>query len=128
MRGTFFAYLGLSLLSLLALYGAWLVLHAFWTVLSDLWQQRELDALAAEYMRKRDDRKHELATRLDNGCQHVFNDPLGALPVDVCVHCGLATERPLGSCDHVWRILEGPIPRSECEKCGDLYCSVQEVS
>ena len=118
MRGTFFGYLGMLLVGMLVLYCLWLVLYAFWSVFAEWRTNRELDGLAKEYSEKRAERRVEEAGRLSNGCEHDFSHPLGALPLNVCQHCGLAKERPLGGCDHIWRVRPDPIPSSACEKCG----------
>lgn len=125
MRGQFFGYLAIGLVLLFSIYLVWLVLAAFWSVFSDMLNNRELDQLADEYAGRRKERMAENSVRLENGCSHVFNDPLGALPNDVCMRCGLAKERPLTKCDHVWRILPDPIPSSECEKCGERFCRTE---
>ena len=126
MRGQFFAYLGLGLVALIIFYFIFAVCRAIYTVIADAWQNRELDKLAAEYAKKRDERKAYESTRLNNGCEHDYGDSLGALPDGVCRHCGLAKKRPIGSCDHVWKILPGPIPESHCVQCGKKYSTVEE--
>ena len=126
MRGQFFAYLGMGLVGLIILYCVFAVLKAVYSVIADMMQNRELDKLAAEYSRKRDERKAYESTRLENGCDHKYGDPLGALPAGVCNQCGLAKDRPTGACDHVWRILPGPVPESQCEKCQKKYSTVEE--
>ena len=126
MRGEFFAYLGMGLVCLAILYCVYAVLRSLYSVFADMWQNRELDKLAVEYARKRDERKEYESTRLKNGCEHQYGDPLGALPEGVCNRCGLAKDRPMGACDHVWRILPGPIPESQCEKCEKKYSTVEE--
>ena len=125
MRGQFFGYLGIALLLIFLLYLVWLVIAALWSIVSDILTQRELDELAEEYAERRKLRKAEEAVRLKNDCEHVFSDPLGALPDNVCMHCGLAKVRPMSKCDHVWRILPDPVPASECEKCGERFCRVE---
>ena len=126
MRGQFFAYLGLGLVLLALTYCVYAVLRSLYMVFADAWQNRDLDRLAVEYAKKRDERRAYERTRLDNGCDHAYGDPLSALPDGVCNRCGLAKERPTGGCDHVWRILPGPIPESKCEKCGKKYSTVSE--
>lgn len=126
MRGQFFAYLGLGLLALILIYCVWLVLRACWSVIADALENREMDQLANEYLARREVRRREEEQRLNNGCEHEYGHFLGALPDDVCGKCGLARERPLGPCDHVWRIVPGVIPESECELCHKKYGSMIE--
>jgi len=121
MRGTFFAYLGLALVGLLLIYLAWLVLAAIWSVFDEWMTSRELDSFAREYAEKRAERREADFGRLENGCDHDFSHPLGALPLNVCRHCGLGKDRPVGGCDHVWRVRADPIPSSACEKCSKPY-------
>ncbi len=126
MRGQFFAYLGMGLLCLIFFYCVWLVLRALWSVIADTLENREMDQLANEYIERRESRRIEEADRLDNGCEHEYGHILHALPDEVCNRCGLARERPLGACDHVWRVLPGVIPESECELCGKKYGTLVE--
>ncbi len=121
MRGTFFAYLGILLVGLLLVYCVWAVFHALYSVVAEWRSNRELDGLAAEYSEKRRERLASEANRLENGCDHDFSHPLGALPPGACQHCGLEKEPPIGGCDHVWRVLPDPIPSSACEKCSRRF-------
>lgn len=127
MRGQFFAYLGLGLVGLVVFYALYMFFRAVYSVFADAWTNRELDKLAKEYTEKRDERKAADAKRLDPNCKHLYGDALGALPPDVCRRCGKAKQRPKGACDHVWRILPGPIPSSRCEKCDKNYSTVEET-
>ena len=82
---------------------------------------KSLNEMAVSFDDKRRVDRQKAADRLNNGCDHVYEDLLNAFPKDVCVHCGLARQRPLGECDHVWRRVPGAIPGSVCESCGKTY-------
>ena len=124
MRGQFFLWLFIGLIALAILYFLFLVLKAFYVTLEEMWTNRELTKLADEYSERRRNREEEARQRLNNGCQHLFDDQAGALPPDVCCHCGLAKTKPDGDCDHVWRIVPGIIPRSKCEICEQEFCRI----
>ncbi len=124
MRSKFFLYLALFLIALIVLYFLWLVAKAIYTILFDIWNDRELARLADQLAARRQERRLASERRLKNGCDHEFDDVLGALPPDVCRKCGLARELPAGPCDHVWRIQPGIIPESRCERCGERYTGI----
>lgn len=124
MRGKFFLWLLMGLVALALLYFVWLVLHAIYLTIEDLWRNRELGKLAVEYKERRQRNVLEAERRLDNGCEHDFDDQAGALPPDVCCRCGLARQKPPGACDHAWRVMPGIVPRSQCEKCHEEFTSV----
>jgi hypothetical protein len=87
----------------------------------DNWKELgRLDAIKAEADSIRARRRQANEGRLANGCAHAFHSGMG-FPPGVCLKCGLAQDKPLGDCDHVWRRVEGPIPASRCEKCGKEY-------
>jgi hypothetical protein len=56
---------------------------------------------------RREKKRLERQKRLDNGCEHSFDSGLGGFPPGVCPKCGIAREKPVGRCDHVWRRKEG---------------------
>jgi hypothetical protein len=124
MRAKFFAILVAVLVASAVLYFLWLVIKALVSTIVDLKTSRNLDKLAAEYANRRRAQRQSAAERLQNGCEHYFNDAGGALPPNVCCKCGLAKERPATACDHVWRVVPGIIPQSRCEQCGMTYSSV----
>ena len=125
-RGAFFGLLAAGLVGLALTYCLVMVARAFWVVFTDIRDARELDQLAAEFAEKRRQTAVEDQARLNNGCDHVYEDQAGALPPNVCNRCGLAKKKPAGACDHVWRVLPGIVPQSQCEHCGKTYCTVHE--
>lgn len=124
MKAGFFLYLFLGLFAILAGYGVWVVLRAFYSIFADIRTNRELDALAEQLANKRREKRLLEQQRLSNGCQHEFDDSGTALPKDVCVKCGIAREIPNGPCDHRWQIQKGIIPESRCTRCGEHYSGV----
>lgn len=121
MRRQVFIFILIALVVAIVLYFLWMVLRALYTVFDDVRTEKQLNQLATEYKDRRQERRDAAASRLENGCEHDYEDLLGAFPHDVCVKCGLAKEPPPGDCDHVWRRLSGAIPGSRCEKCGVEY-------
>jgi hypothetical protein len=97
-------------------------------LVSDRQLHRELDELAAHGDARRQARKEANQKRLDNGCEHQFDEAIGGFPPGVCHVCGLAKEKPNGACDHVWRAGEGGAPNSVCEKCGRQHDPAKERS
>ena len=91
-----------------------------YSLYEDKKELKNLDAIAAESAARREQRRQENDTRLENGCQHTFETGMG-FPPGVCPKCGLAKERPVGDCDHVWRRVEAPMPASSCVLCGKTY-------
>lgn len=89
------------------------------------WQEwrttKSLNELATSYDDKRRSDRADAAKRLDNGCEHDYDDLLNAFPSDVCVKCGLGKRPPAGECDHIWRRVPGAIPGSACESCGKTF-------
>jgi hypothetical protein len=124
MRTQFFLYLGLGLSAILLGWFVWLVLKAFYSIFADLRTDRELSQLAMELAEKRRQGRLAAQARLNNGCQHEFDDALGALPPDVCRKCGIGRDPPEGDCDHSWQLLPGIIPESRCTKCGARFSSI----
>ena len=118
MRQQFFFGLLVLLVCCSAVYFCWLVLKSFFGMYSDWRSDRELDNLETEFDEIRKQRRELESQRLDNGCDHSYEDMLGTFPLNVCVRCGLAKQKPMGPCDHVWRRIDGLIPGSRCEKCG----------
>jgi hypothetical protein len=82
---------------------------------------KELDQLQASSEARRRQRQLDGEQRLATGCEHDFEAHVSGLPPGVCSQCGLEREKPPGPCDHVWRLGEGAIPNSRCEKCGKTY-------
>ena len=82
---------------------------------------KSLNEMANSFDDKRRADRQRAIERLDNGCDHDYEDLLNAFPEDVCVKCGLAKHPPLGDCDHIWRRVPGAIPGSVCELCGQKY-------
>ena len=124
MRQKFFFILLLVLIAFALLYCVWLVLRSIYQLFADAHANRELDALAEELAKIREIERLANQKRLSNGCQHDFNNEIGAVPLGVCRLCGIAREKPAGDCDHRWRALGGIIPESRCEVCGEKYSGV----
>lgn len=124
MRGQFFLWLFMGLIALALLYFVLMVFKAFYVTFEEIWTNRELTKLASEYSDRRQRMSEEAQQRLNNGCDHAYDDQAGALPPQVCSRCGLAKEKPEGPCDHVWRVVPGIIPRSKCEKCDAEFCRI----
>jgi hypothetical protein len=126
----YFYYAALFLIPL-ALVG-WM-LYAFGRnmigILDDWLHGRELHQLRAESEARRKQRQAEDKARLNNGCEHDFDNPVFGLPPGVCGKCGLAKQRPQGECDHIWKLAEkGAAADSRCEKCGETYSILCEES
>lgn len=117
-----------GLLIPLAILGWFLVAlgRTFLTLYDDWKMGRELGQLRAESEARRQRRRQENEKRLATGCEHDFGGTVFGLPPNVCRKCGLEREKPLGQCDHVWRLEAGPIPASRCEKCGKTYRAAAE--
>jgi hypothetical protein len=96
-----------------------------WTVISSLYRDWELgrgvDQIAQESSQRRRQREEEARRRLDNGCQHDFNESVAGLPPNTCYRCGIERLRPDGPCDHVWHQAVEPIPCSYCQQCGKKF-------
>ena len=106
------------------LYFLWLCLRDAFTFVSDILMRKELDRMKVDTQALRAARQEEDARRLDNGCAHDWDSPVGALPPNACRNCGLERSRPRGDCDHVWRAVPGLLPISECEKCEKTHNGV----
>ena len=128
MRAKFFLYLLVGLIGLVFAYFVFMVFRAMYVTIMEIMRGRELDRLADEYSQRREQQSNEAQARLNNGCDHEFDDDGGSLPPGVCCKCGLASQRPEGDCDHAWIRSPGIIPQSACSKCGKLFCSVPGVS
>jgi hypothetical protein len=100
------------------------LLYSFGKYLFTLYEDRrelkELDAIQAETAARRERNREDSTQRLNNGCQHAFDTGLG-FPPGVCPKCGIANQKPLGECDHVWRRVESSAAASACVKCGKAY-------
>jgi hypothetical protein len=121
MRNAFF--LGVILVIPAALIVALLYSLArfLWSLYQDVKLYRELNTIQAQSEQRREKKRLEQQKRLDNGCEHSFDSGLGGFPPGVCPKCGIAREKPVGRCDHVWRRKEGTAMGSYCEKCGKQY-------
>ncbi len=103
------------------IYFFWVFAKSLYHMFQDWRTSKSLDGLAQAFDEKRREHRESAAQRLNNDCEHDYEDLLHAFPPDVCVKCGLATEKPAGNCDHVWRRVPGAIPGSRCELCGEMY-------
>lgn len=102
-------------------YLLWRVVEAFSSVGEDWKAGREAAELQAAKKEQEEKRRQANAQRLDNGCDHKFDEMFGVFPPGVCCKCGLEQQRPIGMCDHVWRRVDGAVPGSRCELCGKAY-------
>ena len=103
------------LIALLYSFGKYL-----FTLYEDRRELKELDAIQAETAARRERNREGNTQRLNNGCQHEFDTGF-AFPPGVCPKCGIANQKPLGECDHVWRRVESSAAASACVKCGKAY-------
>ncbi|MCA9165847.1 MAG: hypothetical protein R3C99_03195 [Pirellulaceae bacterium] len=128
MKEYFLFIVGGMLIGALVLYFVWSVLRAFWSLFEDWRLYQELDELERDADQRKAALERNAAARLDNGCEHDFDDSaFGAFPDGVCRKCGLAKKRPPGFCDHVWRRKAGTEVGSICEKCGKEHSSISGV-
>lgn len=127
MRQNVFIFILIALVFGIVGYFVWMVLKAFYTVFDDVRTERQLNELATEYSDRRREKREAAALRMDNGCDHEYEDLLGAFPKNVCIKCGLNKELPPGPCDHVWRRMPSAVPGSECEKCGEIFGAASKV-
>jgi hypothetical protein len=121
MRNAFF--LGVILVIPAALVVALLysLVRFLWSLYQDVKLYRELNDIQSQSEARREKKRVEQQKRLDNGCEHTFDSALGGFPPGVCPKCGIAREKPVGRCDHLWRRKEGTVMGSYCEKCGKEY-------
>lgn len=127
MKETFYWVMGICGVVAVVGYLGYRVYLAFGDMFQDWQAGREAAQLKQERARLAEQRQEENAKRLDNDCEHVFDDRYGALPPDVCSKCGLARDKPAGACDHIWRVIDGPTPSSQCEKCGRKHGGTQQA-
>jgi hypothetical protein len=117
-----FFFLGILILGVLA--G---LVYFLWSIVTALYQDwlmgRGVREIQRESAMRRREREEQAARRLDNGCEHEFDQTLGGFPPGTCHKCGLERERPYGACDHVWRQSRDAIASSYCETCGKRYIS-----
>ena len=113
MKEVFFAYF----VPIILLGGAATALALlFWHSIKffvDEWRlKREIVQIKQDTATLREKRRLDNLERLDTGCEHVVAAEFSGFPPGVCEKCGLAMEKPPGECDHVWRVIEGPVPGS----------------
>lgn len=99
--------------------------HGIYSLLSDWQTAREVDEIQSQSEARREKREQANAERLNNDCEHQEDTVFGVFPPGVCCKCGLALEKPGGPCDHVWRQIRGPVPYTQCEKCGRKYTGTE---
>ena len=109
------------------LYFFWVFAKSIYHMFVDWRTSKSLDEMALAFDDKRREKLEQAEQRMNNDCDHDYEDLLHAFSPDVCVKCGLAKKRPAGDCDHVWRRVPGPIPGSRCESCGEMYGAAAEV-
>jgi hypothetical protein len=104
------------------------VLYVLWLTVSQLYRDwrlgREVEEIRAASAEMRRKRREQAAKRLDNGCDHVFDQGYGEFPPNVCARCGLEKTKPSGPCDHQWQRQDGNTPGSYCTKCGKQFRGV----
>jgi len=124
MREYFF--LGAAVAIPLVILGAflWAFGKAIFSLFTDWRLGKELDELTQQSEARRDEKRRANEQRLDTGCDHDFESGAFGLPPNACRNCGLEKEKSTGPCDHVWRVEQGPVPRSTCEKCGRKYSEI----
>jgi hypothetical protein len=121
MRQLFFYVMGGLVVVSLASWALYMLGRAIAQVFGDWRLGRELDELEAQGALRRQQRQHSQEQRLATGCEHNFEAGAIGLPPNVCAKCGLERVKPSGACDHVWRVQAGPVPASQCERCGKIY-------
>jgi hypothetical protein len=87
---------------------------------------KELDELQTHAESRREQERLKNEQRLNNGCEHRFDNHVFGLPPDTCGKCGLQRRKPEDPCDHVWKLETGPVPCSTCQRCGKKYNPTQE--
>ncbi len=117
----------IAILGVIAILGylGWRVIQAFASMGEDWKAGRETAEMQAQKEELEKKRGEDNAKRLDNGCEHQFDEMFGRFPPGVCRKCGLEEKRPGGICDHTWRKLDGPVPGSRCEQCGKQHGGAQ---
>ncbi len=108
----------------LTLWFLWLLGKSIVQLVGDWRFEKELIELEAQSEAHRQERARINAERLDNGCEHDFDNPGHGLPLNACARCGLEREKPKGPCDHVWKVIPGSLPKGVCEKCGKPYSPI----
>ena len=102
----------------------WTVGKAVVSLFKDWRLGKELDQLERESAARRESKRQSREQRLANGCDHDFGAGAHGIPENACSKCGLERDKPAGLCDHVWRIEQGPVLRSACERCGKTYSAM----
>ena len=121
MKQAFLWVISISAVLAVAGFLLWRVVQALASVGEDWKAGREEEEMRQARKEQADKLAARNAERLDNGCEHHFDDTFGMFPPGVCSRCGLAEKPPQGMCDHVWKRIDGPIPGSRCEKCGKTF-------
>ena len=121
MRDKLFQWIAIVVVIGAVLYALFVFIKSMYHWWQDARTTRSLNEMATSFDDKRRADRKAAADRLNNGCEHDYEDLLNAFLPDVCVKCGIAKKRPTGDCDHVWRRISGPIPGSQCEACGEKY-------
>ena len=89
MKQLFFWGVGLAGVGAILGYLGWRVALAFYDVYDDYRAGRETDQLRAEKAAMDEKKRQQNEARLDNGCEHQFDDVYGAFPPNVCCKCGM---------------------------------------
>ena len=121
MKEIFFYFFGGVLTIAVAVWALYMLWDAFAQMVKDWRLGRELDQLESEGSARREQRRAANEKRLANNCEHDFVSGAVGLPPGVCAKCGLEKDKPTGGCDHIWRVKQGAVPSSFCEKCGKVY-------
>jgi hypothetical protein len=107
------------------------LLYLLWITGSQLFHDwrtgKEVEQIRLASIELRRKRKEQAAARLNNGCDHCFDEGYGEFPPNVCIRCGLERTRPPGPCDHQWKRQEGNTPGSFYKECGKPYRGSSEL-
>ena len=127
MKQAFLLFVGGFCVVALVAGAIYVFVRAIVTIFQDRAAAREAVEIAVEAEKRREERKQQNATRLDNGCEHQWGGIITAFPDNACQKCGLEKERPIGPCDHVWRLQMDSRPFATCQKCSKRFITESEV-
>ena len=127
MKTVFFAFL-LPILAFVVLASVlcYLFGQSIGHFFSTFFWNREMNDLAVEGQRRREQRTEAARARLETDCEHQWSDEFSGFPPNTCVKCGVEKTKPAGDCDHTWRADPGPVPASRCEKCDKTHGGMVE--
>ena len=108
----------------LTIWFLWLLGKSVLQLVGDWRLEKELVEIEEQTAAHQEERARINTKRLDNGCEHDFENAGHGLPLNACWKCGIVSEKPKGPCDHVWKAILGSIPKGVCEKCGKPYSPI----